>query len=45
MSSEWVIDGAIDRMSAAERPSEASSAEQANEWAVQANEQTEEQKA
>ena len=32
-------------MSAAERTSEASSAEQANEWAVQANERAEERMA
>ena len=40
-ASEW----ARERMSAAERASEASIAEQANEWAVKANKQTEEQMA
>ena len=36
------MSGASERMSAAERASEASSAEQANEWAVLVNERTSE---
>ena len=39
---EWVSGRANERMSAAERASEAISAEQANEWAVRANEWTKE---
>ena len=42
---EWVSERASERMSAAERASKAGSAEQVNEWAVRANERTEERMA
>ena len=42
---ERVHEPASERMSAAERASEASSAEQANEWAVRANERADERMA